>query len=79
MRQFVPMTDVLLYSAGGPPGPLVPYRYGLPCLHDPLEATPTCEAFDQRLTVSVSPVFTPNFSAVPALSSSTYFAGAVDG
>lgn len=31
MRQFVPMTDELLYRAGGPPGRLVPYRAGLAC------------------------------------------------
>ena len=31
MRQFVPMTDELLYRAGGPPGRLVPYRAGLNC------------------------------------------------
>jgi hypothetical protein len=33
MRQFVPMTDELLYRAGGPPGRLVPYRAGLACWH----------------------------------------------
>ncbi len=33
MRQFVPMTDELLYRAGGPPGRLVPYRAGLNCWH----------------------------------------------
>ena len=33
MRQFVPMTDELLYRAGGPPGRLVPYRAGLRCWH----------------------------------------------
>ena len=33
MRQFVPMTDELLYQAGKLPGPLVPYRCGVPCWH----------------------------------------------
>lgn len=33
MRQFVPMTDELLYRVGGPPGRLVPYRAGLDCWH----------------------------------------------
>lgn len=33
MRQFVPMTDELLYEAGRLPGPLVPYRCGVPCWH----------------------------------------------
>jgi hypothetical protein len=31
--QFVPMTDELLYRAGGPPGRLVPYRTGVDCWH----------------------------------------------
>jgi hypothetical protein len=33
MRRFIPMTDELLYRAGGPPGRLVPYRTGLDCWH----------------------------------------------
>lgn len=33
MRQFVPMTDELLYRAGGLPGRLVPYRVGVDCWH----------------------------------------------
>jgi hypothetical protein len=33
MRQFIPMTDELLYRAGGPPGQLVPYRAGIACWH----------------------------------------------
>lgn len=33
MRQFVPMTDELLYRSGGPPGRLVPYRTGVDCWH----------------------------------------------
>lgn len=33
MRQFVPMSDEMLYRAGGPPGRLVPYRVGLDCWH----------------------------------------------
>lgn len=33
MRQFVPMTDELLYRTDSLPGPLVPYRCGLPCWH----------------------------------------------
>jgi len=31
MRQFVPLTDEMLYAMGGLPGPLVPYRAGLAC------------------------------------------------
>lgn len=33
MRQFVPLTDEMLYQMGGLPGPLVPYRAGLACAH----------------------------------------------
>ena len=33
VRQFVPMSDELLYRSEVPPGPLVPYRCGLPCWH----------------------------------------------
>jgi hypothetical protein len=31
MLQFVPLTDDVLYAAGGPPALLVPYRCGLAC------------------------------------------------
>lgn len=34
MKQFVPITDELLYSHDGPVLRLVPYRCGLPCSHD---------------------------------------------
>ncbi len=33
MLQFVPMTDDVLYRAQDLPGPLVPYRCGVPCWH----------------------------------------------
>ena len=33
MKQFVAMTDEMLYRADGPPGPLVPYRTGVFCWH----------------------------------------------
>jgi hypothetical protein len=33
MRQFVPMTDDLLYDTARLPGPLVPYQCGVPCWH----------------------------------------------
>jgi len=33
MLQFVPMTDDVLYRTQDLPGPLVPYRCGLPCWH----------------------------------------------
>ena len=33
MKQFVPITDELLYGEAGLPAELVPYRCGLPCRH----------------------------------------------
>jgi hypothetical protein len=37
MKQFVPLTDEMLYSLAGPPMPLVPYRCGMLCRRDALE------------------------------------------
>lgn len=68
MLQFVPLTDEMLYAWSGPTLPLVPYRCGLPCARD-----------DQCCTANASPGLTPNLSAVPAFSSSTYCAGPSDG
>ena len=88
MRQFVPITDDLLYRADGPPGILVPYRTGVECWHGLSAAAPprpdsarnaAAAGAAQRCTVSVSPGFTPSFSATPALSSSTYCAGPLEG
>lgn len=33
MKQFVPMTDEMLFSAKSPLAALVPYRSGMACLH----------------------------------------------
>ena len=33
MKQFVAMTDEMLYRPDGPPGPIVPYRCGVFCWH----------------------------------------------
>lgn len=88
MWQFVPLSDDMLYGAGGPPGPLVPYRSGVACwraLSGVAQPQPAAVrgavAIDeaQCRTDSVSPGFTPSFSAMPALSSSTYCAGPLDG
>jgi len=38
MRQFVPMTDDLLYQPDKFPGPLVPYQCGVPCWHQLMDA-----------------------------------------
>ena len=49
MRQFVPLTDEMLYSLAGPPMPLVPYCCGMVCrreLVEELEAVP--RAREQR-------------------------------
>ena len=32
MKQFVPMTDDMLFDAQQFVGPFVPYRYGVPCV-----------------------------------------------
>ena len=38
MKQFVPLTDEMLYDLAGPPVPLVPYRCGMPCSREMSEA-----------------------------------------
>jgi len=79
MQQFVPLTDELLYSAGGLPAHLVPYRVGMPCGRALPARDEVRQANAQCETVSLSPGFAPSFSATPALSSSTYCAGPVEG
>ena len=44
MLQFVPMTDDLLYRSEDLPGPLVPYRCGVPVWHEPSVAKNTATA-----------------------------------
>lgn len=69
MKQFVPFSDDWFESDAPLPGPLVPYRSGLPCLHE-LErhqrTAPTVPSMP-----SESPTCAPIFTAVPAFSSST--------
>ncbi len=77
MQQFVPLTDELLYATNGPPARLVPYRVGMACGRAPPQSEQPTPA--QCETVSLSPGFAPSFSATPALSSSTYCAGPVEG
>jgi len=43
VRQFVPMNDDLLYQPDALPGPLVPYRCGVPCWHQ-LQTQPTADS-----------------------------------
>jgi len=69
MKQFVPITDDMLFDAGSFVGPLVPYRLGVACARQLRDNGRG--AVDQCATVSVSPGLTPSLSAMPALSSST--------
>ena len=62
MRQFVPMTDELLYRAGGPPGQLVPYRAGLNCWHA-LGPDGVYHFYDGAADASVAP---PQYARVDA-------------
>ncbi len=48
MRQFVPLTDDMLYQMGGLTGPLVPYRAGLACWHALMDETATRGSGDGR-------------------------------
>jgi len=73
MKVFIPITDEML-EKGIIPEELVAYRPGLPLLSQ-LEIA----SVQSRSTVNLSPTPTPNSDAVPALSSSTYMAGALLG
>jgi hypothetical protein len=69
MKQFVPITDDMLFDAENFVGPLVPYRFGVSCARQLRDNERG--AADQFPTVNVSPALTPSLSAMPALSSST--------
>lgn len=76
MKQFVPWSDDDFCNSPGAPLILVPYQVGLPCHHALERPAPEAQAAaDQRWNSSVSPGLTPSLSAVPPLSSSTYWAG----
>lgn len=82
MKVFVPLTDDELYALLAASATLVPYQTGVPCLHaleNPANAATVRQPGDQRWNSSLSPTLTPSLSAVPALSSSTYCAGALVG
>lgn len=80
MKVFVPLTDDELYALLAASVKLVPYQAGLPCVHALEGAAATAPARgDQRWNSSLSPTLTPSLSAIPALSSSTYCAGALVG
>lgn len=51
------MTDEMLFAAGGLPGPLVPYRAGLPCWHalgDNTQAVPAAPETTQTAGAKVA-------------------------
>lgn len=82
MKVFVPLTDDELYALLAASVKLVPYQTGVRCLHaleSPASAAAARPPVDQRWNSSLSPTLTPSLSAMPALSSSTYFAGALVG
>jgi len=75
MKVFIPITDEML-EPGLMPNELVAYQPGLPLLSQ-LDKAPSSN--QSSLRVNRSPGPTPSSEATPALSSSTYMAGAVLG
>lgn len=75
MKVFIPFTDEML-EQGLIPDELVAYQPGRPLLSQ-LQSTGALN--QSSSTVSTSPRPTPSSEAVPALSSSTYLAGAMLG
>ena len=73
MKVFVPITDEML-DKGLVPDELVAYQRGQILLSQ-LQAAP----LQSRSSVKWSPASTPSEDAAPALSSSTYIAGAALG
>ena len=59
MKQFVPITDDMLFDATNFVGPLVPYRFGVACARQLRENERG--AADQCPTVNVSPGFDAQF------------------
>lgn len=73
MKVFIPLTDEML-EQGIIPDELVAYQPGQPLLSQ-LQTAPA----QSSSMVNRSPGPTPNSDAIPALSSSTYLAGAMLG
>lgn len=73
MKVFIPISDDML-EQGLIPDELKAYQPGLPLLSQ-FQAEP----LQSSSTVKRSPRLTPSDDAVPALSSSTYLAGAILG
>lgn len=72
MKVFIPLTDEML-ETGVLPDELVAYRPGLPLISQYQHALSPSQS---SVTVIRSPGPTPSPEALPALSSSTYLAGA---
>jgi len=62
MKQFIPLTDEMLYSLAGPPAPLVPYRCGMHCRRELAEES-AIEAYAR--VDSVAPSASPS-TCLPA-------------
>ena len=75
MKVFIPLTDEML-EQGMIPDELVAYQPGRPLLSQ-LKTAPA--PAQSSLIVNRSPSPTPSSEALPALSSSTYLAGAMLG
>lgn len=73
MKVFIPITDEML-EQGMIPDELVAYQPGQPLLSQ-LQTAPS----QSSSSINRSPGPTPSSDAVPALSSSTYLAGAILG
>jgi len=75
MKVFTPITDEML-ERGLIPDELIAYQPGQPLLSQFRTVPSSCQS---SLRVKRSPGPTPSSEATPALSSSTYMAGAVLG
>ena len=76
MKVFIPITDEMLHLGLIPDEEPLAYQPGLPLLS---QVKMVSESTQSSSTVNRSPRPTPNSDAVPALSSSTYIAGAILG
>lgn len=72
MKQFIPFDDAWFEHPGSMPGPLVPYRCGVPCRHElARDDARQCTGPMSPSTFSASPTFAPMAAMVPPGSSST--------
>jgi hypothetical protein len=66
MKQFVPITDDMLYRMGGPPGPLVPYQYGIVCWRQLADEAKTIAQFAPRMRAETEPLSASPSACLPA-------------